>query len=123
MPTAFEPLASEVERAVAEVRRICDVLLRPAALNELGLNDAPAAAVHPLQQVGPDIAVVAWDLPPSSPAVPLATYRIAMEATTNAVRHDQGGEHPRRHRVHGRHLAVTVADDGDRPSRPHRLPQ
>ena len=114
-------LASEVERAVAEVRRICDGL-RPAALNELGLNDALAAAVHPLQQVGPDIAVVVEDLPPLSPAVEVATYRIAMEATTNAVRHARAAN-IRVGIAYTDGIAVTVADDGDGLGGPHRLPQ
>ena len=106
-----QALASEVERAVAEVRRICDGL-RPAALNELGLNDALAAAVHPLKQVGPDIAVVVDDLPPLSPAVEVATYRIAMEATTNAVRH-AGASKVRVSIAYTDGVAVTVADDGE----------
>ncbi len=106
-----QALASEVERAVAEVRRICDGL-RPAALNELGLNDALAAAVHPLQQFGPDIVVVVDDLPPLSPAVEVATYRIAMEATTNAVRHASAAN-VRVEVGYTDGVAVTVADDGD----------
>ena len=106
-----QALAIEVERAVAEVRRICDGL-RPAVLNELGLNDALAAAVHPLQQVGPDIAVVVDDLPPLSPAVEVAIYRIAMEATTNAVRH-AGAADVRVDIAYTDGVVVTVADDGD----------
>ena len=104
-------LASEVERAVAEVRRICDGL-RPAALNELGLIDALAAAVHPLQRFGPDIAIVVEELPPLSPAVEVATYRIVMEATTNAVRH-AGAANIRVDVGYAEGVAVTVADDGD----------
>ena len=104
-------LASEVERAVAEVRRICDGL-RPAALNELGLIDALAAAVHPLQRFGPDIAIVVEELPPLSPAVEVATYRIVMEATTNAVRHADAAN-IRVDVGYAEGVAVTVADDGD----------
>ena len=110
MPTTFVLSPSEVERAVAEVRRICDGL-RPAALNELGLTDALAAAVHPLQRFGPDIAIVVDELPPLSPAVEVATYRIAMEATTNAVRHAGAATGPRRYRVQERRRR-HVADDG-----------
>ncbi len=104
-------LAEEVERAVTEVRRICDDL-RPTALNELGLTGALAAAVDPLQRFGPDIAVVVDDLPPLTPAVEVATYRIAMEATTNAVRH-AGASHVRIDIGYQDGVVLTVADDGD----------
>jgi signal transduction histidine kinase len=104
-------LADEVERAVAEVRRICDGL-RPAALNELGLTNALAAAVHPLQRFGPDIAVVVDDLPPLTPAVEVAAYRIAMEATTNAVRH-AGAANVRVNIGYEGGVTLSVVDDGD----------
>lgn len=94
-------LADEVQRAVAEVRRICDGL-RPAALNELGLTGALAEAIEPLERFGPQITLAADELPALSPAVEVAAFRIVMEAATNAVRHAQAT-----------HIDVTVRyDDG-----------
>lgn len=80
-------LADEVQRAVAEVRRICDGL-RPEALNELGLVAAVTAAADRLGSFGgPSVTVQAHPLPPLSPAQEVAAYRVVMEAATNAVRH------------------------------------
>ena len=80
-------LGDEVQRAVAEVRRICDDL-RPGVLNELGLAGALRASAERLSAFGgPEVAVLCDDLPPLPAAVEVAAYRLAMEATTNAVRH------------------------------------
>ena len=103
-------LADEVERAVGEVRRICEGL-RPAALNELGLTEALAAAVHPLQRFGPDIAIDVDELPALPPAVEVATYRIAMEAATNAVRH-AGAAQVRIDIAYKNGVTLNVTDDG-----------
>ncbi len=83
---AVRLMADEVQRAVAEVRRICDGL-RPAALNELGLSGALAESIEPLRRFGPSISLSVDELPPLAPAVEVAAYRIVMEAATNAVRH------------------------------------
>jgi len=93
-------LADEVQRAVSEVRRICDGL-RPAALNELGLAGALTEAVEPLQRFGPRITVAVDDLPQLAPAVEVAAFRIVMEAVTNAVRH-----------ADAQHVQVQVGFDG-----------
>lgn len=94
-------LADEVQRAVAEVRRICEGL-RPAALDELGLPSALAEALEPLERFGPQITLTVGDLPPLAPAAEVAAFRIVMEAATNAVRHAQAER-----------IEVTVAyDDG-----------
>ncbi len=79
-------LADEVQRAVSEVRRICDGL-RPAALNELGLAAALAESIEPLQRFGPQISLTVEELPKLAPAVEVSVFRIVMEAVTNAVRH------------------------------------
>jgi signal transduction histidine kinase len=93
-------MADEVQRAVAEVRRICDGL-RPAALNELGLPGALAEAMEPLKRFGPSITLLVDKLPSLAPAVEVAAYRIVMEAATNAVRH-----------ANAQHIDVTVGYDG-----------
>jgi signal transduction histidine kinase len=103
-------LADEVQRAVAEVRRICDGL-RPAALNELGLADALTESIEPLQRFGPRITLTVEDLPTLAPAVEVAAFRIVMEAVTNAVRHaDARHVQVRVGYDHG--VTVHVGDDG-----------
>jgi signal transduction histidine kinase len=84
-------LADEVQRAVGEVRRICDGL-RPAALNELGLAGALTESIEPLQRFGPRIRLDVDELPALTPAVEVAAFRIVMEAVTNAVRHADAGQ-------------------------------
>lgn len=80
-------LADEVQRAVAEVRRICDGL-RPEALQELGLEAALRGAAERLSSLGgPIVSVDVEVLPSMPPAHEVAAYRVLMEATTNAVRH------------------------------------
>ena len=103
-------LADEVQRAVSEVRRICDGL-RPAALNELGLAGALTESIEPLQRVGPRITLTVDDLPPLAPAVEVAAFRIVMEAVTNAVRHADA-EHVQVRVGYDDGVTVHVADDG-----------
>lgn len=103
-------LADEVQRAVSEVRRICDGL-RPAALNELGLAGALREATEPLQRFGPRLTLTVGDLPPLSPAVEVAAFRIVMEAVTNAVRH-AGAQHVEVRVGYDAGVVVEVTDDG-----------
>lgn len=95
-------LADEVQRAVGEVRRLCDGL-RPGALNELGLVAALTEAAGRLDSLGgPSVTVHAPALPPLSSAQEVAAYRVVMEAATNAVRHADAD-----------HVAVRLGwDDG-----------
>jgi signal transduction histidine kinase len=103
-------LADEVQRAVSEVRRICDGL-RPAALNELGLAGAITESIEPLRLFGPRITLTVDDLPQLTPAVEVAAFRIVMEAVTNAVRHAEA-EHVQVDLGYEDGLAVHVSDDG-----------
>jgi len=103
-------LADEVQRAVSEVRRICDGL-RPAALNELGLAGALTESIEPLQRFGPRITLTVGDLPRLTPAVEVAAFRIVMEAVTNAVKHADA-QHVQVHVGYDDGLAVHVSDDG-----------
>jgi len=103
-------LADEVQRAVSEVRRICDGL-RPAALNELGLAGALTASIEPLQRFGPRITLTVDDLPTLGPAVEVAAFRIVMEAVTNAVRHADA-QHVQVRVGYDDGVTVRVADDG-----------
>jgi signal transduction histidine kinase len=109
--TLVTTLADEVQRAVGEVRRICEGL-RPAALNELGLVAALSAAADRLGSLGgPSVTVEAGPLPALSPAHEVAAYRVAMEAATNAVRH-AGAEHVDVRLCWKDGLVVDVEDDG-----------
>jgi signal transduction histidine kinase len=103
-------LANEVQRAVSEVRRICDGL-RPAALNELGLAGALTESIEPLQRFGPRITLTVDELPPLPPAVEVAAFRIVMEAVTNAVKHADA-EHVQVRVGYDDGLELHVSDDG-----------
>lgn len=103
-------LADEVQRAVSEVRRICDGL-RPSVLNELGLAGALTESIEPLQRFGPRITLTVDDLPTLAPAVEVAAFRIVMEAVTNAVRHADG-QHVRVRVGYDDGVTVNVVDDG-----------
>jgi signal transduction histidine kinase len=85
-PGAVHALADEVQRAVGEVRRI-SVGLGPAALDDLGLETALRESLGGLDRFGPQVTVDIEPLPPLPRAVEVATFRIVMEAATNAVRH------------------------------------
>ena len=103
-------LGDEVQRAVSEVRRICDGL-RPSALNELGLAGALTESIEPLQRFGPRITLTADDLPRLTPAVEVAAFRIAMEGITNAVRHADA-QHVQVRLAYDDGILVQVLDDG-----------
>lgn len=103
-------LADEVQRAVSEVRRICDGL-RPASLNELGLAGALTESIEPLQLFGPRITLSVDDLPTLAPAVEVAAFRIVMEAVTNAVKH-AGAELVQVHVGYDNGVSLHVSDDG-----------
>lgn len=98
---AVRLLADEVQRAVVEVRRICDGL-RPAAIDELGLATALTESLEPLRRFGPSIALSIPQVQTLPPAVEVAAYRIVMEAVTNAVRHSGA-----------RCITVCVTDDDE----------
>lgn len=103
-------LADEVQRAVSEVRRICDGL-RPAALNELGLVGALTESIEPLQSFGPRITLIVEELPALAPAVEVAAFRIVMEAVTNAVKHADA-QHVQVQVGYEDGVTVHVTDDG-----------
>lgn len=112
-------LADEVQRAVSEVRRLCDGL-RPTALNELGLAGALAESIEPLRRFGPQITLTVDELPALSPAIEVAAFRIAMEGVTNAVRHADA-RHVQVRVQYDDGVSVRVADDG-RGLAPDRVP-
>lgn len=102
----LDALTEQVQGAVAEVRRLVWGL-RPPALDELGVVGALdeqaralGATVH-----GPADAEL-------SAAAEVATYRIALEAMTNAARHARAPHCEVRIRVEQREVLVEVDDDG-----------
>ena len=111
-----ESLAARAETlvtgAVGTVRRIVDGL-RPATLDELGLEEALLALADGFAtgdlSVGVEVRGDVGDLPA---AVEVAALRVATEAVHNAARHSSAGEvRVAVERVAGA-LEVTVADDG-----------
>ncbi|HET8632081.1 MAG TPA: histidine kinase [Thermomicrobiales bacterium] len=80
-------LATRLEEAVADVRRVV-YALRPPALDDLGLAGALRQAAEGYGPGATRIAVEApAALPPLPAAVEVAAYHIAQEALTNVVRH------------------------------------
>jgi signal transduction histidine kinase len=110
-PDVVRGLADEVQRAVGEVRRI-SAGLGPAALDELGLATALRESLRSLDRFGPAVTVDIGVLPSLPRALEVATFRIVMEAATNAVRHAGAEQVSVRVRYDdGVHLRVQ--DDGD----------
>ncbi|MEU4170821.1 sensor histidine kinase [Streptomyces sp. NPDC026665] len=108
--TLLERIREEVVGAVAEIRRIIDGL-RPLVLDRFGLAEAArrhALSLTPVLKV--DVRV--GPLPPLPPAVESAAYRILTEALTNAARHARARQVDVRLTAVGRHLRITVTDDG-----------
>jgi signal transduction histidine kinase len=104
-------LGDEVQRAVVEVRRLCEGL-RPEVLDELGLEGALKAATERLSALGgPEVVLVLDHLPRLPAAVEVAAFRVAMEATTNAVRH-AGAQRVEVALSWADGLRLVVTDDG-----------
>jgi two-component system NarL family sensor kinase len=110
---ALPELRAQARAAVHDVRRLVDGL-RPPALDELGLAGALgeelrrlAGATHVRCTLhAPD------RLPPLPAAVEVAALRIALEATTNALRHAAAASCTVGLAVEEGRLIVTVDDDG-----------
>ena len=102
----LQSAAAGVATAVDDVRAITDDL-RPAVLDDLGLEAGLHGLAHRMATPGAAIDVEV-DLPgPLPAAVEVACYRIAAEALANAIRHagaTPGRRSPRRHR----HLDVAA---------------
>jgi signal transduction histidine kinase len=79
-------LTSEVNGALAEIRRLVEGL-RPPALDELGLLGALRAQAERLGPPPRFEVSAAGSLPDLPAAVEVAAYRIVVEAMTNAARH------------------------------------
>jgi signal transduction histidine kinase len=108
----LEGARSEIQRAVADVRRLV-YALRPPALDELGLVGALREQAEKLGvDDDPRVEVEAPDDLNGLPAaVEVAAYRISLEAMMNAVRHADARNCVVRIAVNG-DLELEVLDDG-----------
>ena len=108
---------SDTRSAIQEVRRIVDDLGSPA-LDALGLVEAlrirADRAGRRSDGAALQIVLEAGELPPLSPAVEQAAYRIATEAITNVVRHSSATSMVVRLGADETGLHCEVLDDGDR---------
>lgn len=88
--------------------------LRPTALDDLGLRAALAGLVEEIDRQSPIKAFheIARPLDDVDPDVALATYRIAQEALSNAVRHAGASNIRLRLLREGSRLRLRVTDDG-----------
>jgi len=110
----LETLETQVEQAVADVRRVV-YGLRPPALDEFGLLRAVQLQAAQLEATEPSL-VVRLDSPVEGlgglpAAVEVAAYRIVCEALTNVVRHAEATTCSVRINLNGA-LEVDVADNG-----------
>jgi signal transduction histidine kinase/RimJ/RimL family protein N-acetyltransferase len=108
-------LKSQNQTLIADIRRLV-YALRPPSLDELGL--LAALKVH-ISQIAPEgnglqvkVTAVPDPLPPLPAAVEVATYRIALEAITNVVRHAQAHQANVWLAIAQASLSITIADDG-----------
>lgn len=108
----LEDARSEIQDAVADVRRLV-YALRPPALDELGLVGALREQAERLE-VGEHVRVEV-DAPEHLDGLPaaveVAAYRIALEAMTNVARHANARTCVVRISVNGA-LELEVSDDG-----------
>jgi two-component system, NarL family, sensor kinase len=104
--------AARLRGAVREIRTLVEGL-RPAALDELGLQGAIGQLVRDLGG-GPTVVTLVVDghLDELPAAVDVAAYRIVSEALTNIVRHADATHGRVRLRRLPDRLEVTVEDDG-----------
>jgi signal transduction histidine kinase len=108
----LEGVRQQAQEAITDIRRLV-YDLRPPALDELGLLSALHEQAASYQHQGLQFIVDAPEsLPPLPAAVEVATYRIAQEALTNAVRHAEAQQCRLRLRVDERVLTLQVSDDG-----------
>jgi signal transduction histidine kinase len=101
-----------VARALEQVRDLSE-LLRPRALDDLGLVSALRALVDDFaRRTQIDVSLETSDEDPWPPEVALVVYRVAQEALTNVARH-AGAQHAwvRVERTDGR-ASLVIEDDG-----------
>jgi len=125
-PAAFERAALQLNRIMAEVRRMSHGL-RPGMLDDLGLA---AALRHLAAEFGEDAGIAAnfsakGDVDQLPPATNTALFRIAQEAMTNIKRHAQATKVEISLRGEGKQVELSIQDNGlgFLPNRLHASPQ
>ena len=110
---ALDALIETIDALQAVNRRILD-RLRPVALEELGLAAALDALGRFFERNSPalQVSVHCAELPPLSPGLEAAIYRIAQEALTNVARHAAAQLVRITLGAPSGELTLTVADDG-----------
>lgn len=111
---ALGDASSDLRHMLATLRLVIDDL-RPPELDRLGLAAALRARwAHAVSHTGAAVAIrVDARLPATLPAaIEVAAYRIAVEATTNALRHSAATTIHLDLEADTEALAVRVADDG-----------
>jgi signal transduction histidine kinase len=118
LPQAVSLAVEQLEDAIANLRALITDL-RPAALDELGVQAAVEALVERISRHGIEVDVsieLAYEqgLEPTRPAPELevALYRIVQEALNNAAKHANAGRAVVEIHEHGRLVHVSVRDDG-----------
>ncbi|MGL4650696.1 MAG: sensor histidine kinase, partial [Caldilineaceae bacterium] len=113
--TLLHAVKKQTQEAVRDIRRIV-YDLRPPALDDLGLLEALRLLAQQALQVdgaGPQVLLdVPNPLSQLPAAVEVATYRIAQEALTNAVRHARATQIVLRFHVDSGALHLMCCDDG-----------
>jgi signal transduction histidine kinase len=109
--TLLQELATHVQGAVADIRRLV-YELRPPALDDLGLVGALRNQAARSTQGGLQVDVEAQQtVDPLPAAVEVAAYRIGVEALTNVVRHAQANNCTIQVRREA-DLVIEISDDG-----------
>jgi signal transduction histidine kinase len=108
----LEGMREQAQEAITDIRRLV-YDLRPPALDELGLLSALREQAASYQHQGLRIIIETPEcLPPLPAAVEVATYRIAQEALTNALRHAEAQRCLLCLHLHEGRLTLQVSDDG-----------
>jgi signal transduction histidine kinase len=109
----LKELKGQVKGTVAEVRRLV-YALRPPVLDEFGLVSAIREYVAPY--AGPNGLQITFDvtepMPPLPAAVEVATYRVALEAFTNIIKHAQATTCHIKIKAENNSLLLEVTDNG-----------
>lgn len=110
--TALLELRGRIQDTVLDVRRIVEGL-RPAILDDLGLEEALRQLAARFSRAGaPAVAVDVGPLPGLPAAVEVGAYRIVQESVTNAVRHSGADRVQVGLRIGAGCLELSVSDDG-----------
>jgi signal transduction histidine kinase len=102
-----------VDQALEQVRDL-SVLLRPAMLDDLGLEPALRALLHSQsKRAGHAVTLQVEGLQPRPPrTIETTCYRVAQEGLTNIARHARAKNVSLRVEVHDGRLCMILSDDG-----------